>query len=511
MRKKIVFFLTLLCVALMIFSSCDMYNESDENKSSEKSDICKNGHTKLQYRVSVEPTCSSNGTKEVICLDCGKIVDQISIEKIAHKYQNRICSVCGELEPSEGLSFKELDEGKSYAIEGIGTCKDTDIVLPSTHMGKPVTEIYWRAFKDCSNLTSIKIPESITRIEGSAFEGCTGLIEKDGNVSYVDKWVIDVDTYYNDGILFTEIPQLRKDTLGIADGAFLSAAFDEIVLPDSVRSIGHRAFKECTKLKTIHMPKNLKIIHNEAFWECRSLEEVVLPEGVTEIGGRAFELCTSLREIVIPDSAWLLDYGAFRGCTALETAIIGNGVKGIEEDTFSGCKNLKNVSIGNSVEHIGKGAFYSCTELEEIILPDSLLSIRKYAFRDCNKLCQVEDGVTYVDKWVIGFDQEQKEVTLRSDTVGIGTEAFYGADIEQIVLPESVRSIDAEAFLSCSKLKSITIPLALKNVGFDAFEYCHMLNEVFYAGSEEDWKKIDIEYGNGCPLYRIKKHYNTTP
>ena len=198
-----------------------------------------------------------------------------------------------------------------------------------------VTSIRQHAFRKCTSLTSITLPDSIATIARGAFNGCSSLTA--------------------------------------------------IVIPDSVTSIGHKAFAGCTSLKLeptqeIEM-SNFKyrlLMHNHLAMvvDCYGEPEAIdVPseihhEGViyrvTSIGDFAFNICSSLRAITIPD-----------------------GVMSIEYRAFFGCQSLTNITIPNSVTSIGTEAFYDCSSLTSIVLPDSVTSIEWWAFCGCKSLTDI--------------------------------------------------------------------------------------------------------------------------
>ena len=179
--------------------------------------------------------------------------------------------------PSEGLAFTAIDGG--YEVSGIGTCEDTDIVIPSSYNNLPVTSIGSGAFRDCASLTSITIPDSVTSIGSNAFSGCTNLIQKVNGVSYVDKWVVGCDSSV------TSV-SLRNNTVGIGDRAFYDcSSLTSIVIPNSVTSIGEDAFIYCSSLENIKIPGSVTYIGADAFFDCGSLTYIYVPWNEGEISG----------------------------------------------------------------------------------------------------------------------------------------------------------------------------------------------------------------------------------
>ena len=105
---------------------------------------------------------------------CGKKQSE-SVLSLGHNYENGKCTVCDDtLKPSEGLEFTSNNDGTCY-VSGIGTCTDTDIVIPTEYNGMRVTEVGSAAFENYSSLTSIKIPNSVTTIGDDAFLYCSRL------------------------------------------------------------------------------------------------------------------------------------------------------------------------------------------------------------------------------------------------------------------------------------------------------------------------------------------------
>ncbi len=230
-----------------------------------------------------------------------------------------------------------------------------------------VMSIVRDAFDGCSNLTSITIPNSVTRIGSGAFNDCTGLTS--------------------------------------------------ITIPNSVTSIEQWAFSGCSSLAEIRYTGDIK-----SWCAIRGLGNLMsygksdrkLYINNTEITG----------DLVIPDGVTSIGSDAFNGCTGLTSITIPNSVTSIGYSAFSGCSGLTSIEIPNSVTSIGSGAFNGCTGLTSITIPNSVTSIESAAFLDCSKLIQKENGVSYVDKWVIDCDIGVASVSLRSDTVGIAAFAF---------------------------------------------------------------------------------------
>ena len=194
---------------------------------------------------------------------------------------------------SRGLAYILNDDGNSYSVSGIGTCTDTNIIIPRVYKVKPVTSIGDHAFFECESLKSIIIPSSVTGIDHYAFYKCSLLTD--------------------------------------------------ITIPNSVRKIGESAFMECTALQSIDIPSSVTRIQPGTFYRCSSLKSITIPNSVTNLGWRTFQQCTSLTSIIIPDSITSIDSSTFRECTSLKSVIIPDSITDIYDYAFGDCEALSDV------------------------------------------------------------------------------------------------------------------------------------------------------------------------
>ena len=249
------------------------------------------------------------------------------------------------------------------------------------------------------------------------------------------------------------------------------------VIAEGVTSIGDSAFCNCTSLTSVTIPNSVTSIGEFAFRGCSSLTSVTIPNSVTSIGDGAFASCTSLTGIRVTegnshyssdasgvlfnkDKTTLVQCpGAFSGSYA-----IPDSVTSIGKFAFEGCTSLTSVTIPNSVTSIGSDAFQGCTSLTSVTIPDSVTSIGGWAF-------------------------------------------YYCTSLTSVTIPDGVTSIGGWAFYNCTSLTSVTIPDSVTSIGMSAFEDCTSLTDVYYAGSEAQWKAIQISYGNDA-LLNANIHYN---
>lgn len=254
------------------------------------------------------------------------------------------------------------------------------VVIPDS-----VTRIGEYAFHNCWYLESVMIGNSVTSIGDHAFYGCESLVSinvSENNECYQS---MDGNLYSKDG------ETLIKYMEGKTNTSFL--------IPDSVKSIGGWAFECCDKLTEMTIPDSVMRIGESAFYRCRRLAEVTIPDSVTCIGYHVFYGCDSLVSINVSkknecyqsmdgnlyskDGKTLIKYMKGKTNTSFS---IPDSVKSISNDAFFRCSKLTSVTIPDSVTRIGKDAFYDCWNLESVTIPNSVTSIDNKAFMWCDKL-----------------------------------------------------------------------------------------------------------------------------
>ena len=266
--------------------------------------------------------------------------------------------------------------------------KQTSYFIPNS-----VTSIGDGAFSFCRTLAEVVIPNSVTSIGDGAFSFCKTLAEVvipnsvvyiNGNPFYA--WLgklecLSPSFVYENNILF------NKNKSRII--SFRNQKQTSYVIPNSVTSIGDRAFFACNSLAEVVIPNSVTNIGDRAFSFCSSLAEVVIPNSVTSIGDYAFFGCSSLAEVVISNSVTSIGEYAFSGCSPLAEVVIPNSVTSIGDCAFSFCSSLAEVVIPNSVTSIGDRTFSFCSSLAEVVIPNSVTSIGEGAFENCDFPCDL--------------------------------------------------------------------------------------------------------------------------
>ena len=279
----------------------------------------------------------------------------------------------------------------------IAGCKNTTI--PNS-----VTSIGSYAFYGCSGLASVTIPNSVTSIGSSAFMNCTGLTSV--HITDIAAWcrLSFSDSSSNPlsyaGHLFMDGKEIidlviPNSVKSVGERAFIGCSgLTSVTIPNSVTSIGSLAFSGCSGLTSVTIPNSVTSIGDYAFRNCSGLTSITIPNSVTSIGNYAFRNCSSLTSVTIPNSVTSIGSSAFRGCSGLTSVTIPNSVTSIEDYAFSGCFGLTSITIPNSVTSIGGSAFRDCSGLTSITIPNSVTSIRRGAFYGCSGLTSVKSDIS---------------------------------------------------------------------------------------------------------------------
>ena len=463
-------------------------------------------HNSFKVIQPTYPTCTESGLDVgLVCATCGKVIwAQETLPALGHNFIGGTCTRCGLTDgtpASEGLEFALNSDGQSYYVKGIGTCTDTDVVIPDTYNGLPVTKIGNSAFKNCTSLTSVSIPNSVMTISAYAFYGCR----------------------YITGVI------IPNSITCIQNNAFTNCeALTNVRIPDSVTTIEIGAFSSCNSLENISLGKGLKYIQSQAFSSC-AITSIEIPNSVVSIGWQAFYNCESLTYISIPASVTSIGSDPFTYCTNLETIDVDidnkyyksiDGVlytkDGKELIQYPAYKNNNFFVVPDSVTSIGSHAFCESQFLERVVIPDSVTSIGSYAFGGCGLLTEIEisNSVAIIDSGTFQYCYSLTNVTIPNSVTRIEYMAFaYCTSLKSITIPNSVKSIGEWAFISCRSLEKVNIPETITSVGDEAFYYCSSLElneykDAYYLGNDDNPHLVLIEAKNKNAVY-YETHPNT--
>lgn len=281
-----------------------------------------------------------------------------------------------------------------------------------------------------------------------------------GDLTYKDFLAYVTITQCNQSISTLTIPEFINNlpVIGIDDNAFNHCSLVAISIPNSVITLGNKAFASCKQLTHIDIPSSVTTIGNSAFSACDRLSSISLHDGLERIGEYAFYYCISLSSIEIPNSVIHIDSYAFAQCSALTSIELPDSVVDLGNGIFSECTRLENISISKNISSIGDYTFDGCRTLTGIDIPYGVSRIGYKAFHFCNNLATV---------------------TIPETVLEIGHEAFYGCTrLTEIIIPEGVTTLGYATFAFCIELTTVIIPDSVTSIGNNAFEYCSSLTYI---------------------------------
>ena len=409
MKKSLIFLL--LALLLLCFSACDEANVNGETNN-----------TTDGQESTEETTPETNGTTN----NTEGTPDTPSQPE--EKY-------------SEGLSYVFDHETQGYSVTGIGTCRDTDLIIPSVYDGYPVTSI-------AASSTNILAPS----------------------------------------------------TGGFRGNQYITS----VTIPSSVKFIGAYSFSNCTALKTVTLAEGIEKIDKGAFSGCTSLTApYILPDSLTDLGYGIFNGCDKLTGCE-HENGYYYGYKdnpyaiLFRvKDTSVSSFTIHQNTKTIDENVFKDCNNITTFSIPEGIEKIGNFAFYGLT-LQELRIPSTVKEMSSGAFAWCQitdvyiadlkswceiKLIEGRDssyfGIKEAKQIFIKTDLLKSELVIPEGVTRIRDGAFEGWNFETVSFPSTLKEIGASAFALCPNLKNATIPNGVTTIKRHAFRECHGLEYVY--------------------------------
>lgn len=334
---------------------------------------------------------------------------------------------CAEAVEIDGLYYNLITKGKVAEVTSNPQKYSGNVIIPEKvnydGVEYSVAILGEMAFFQCTGLTSVSIPNSVTSMGGGVFYGCTGLTS--------------------------------------------------ITIPNSITIIEYGMFSGCSALTSVDIPNSVTSIGSEAFRDCCGLTSITIPTSVINIRGSAFRDCSGLTSVHISDiAAWCMIsfediysnplYAAhhlYLGNEEIKDLTIPQNITSIGQIAFAGCSGLASVTIPNNITNIGREAFFYCSGLTSITIPNSITSIESGVFQGCS-------GLTSVD-----YPNNLKEIK--------GAAFEMCTSLTSVIIPNSVTKIEDGIFQNCSSLTTLTIGNGIKEIWNVAFENCKELADVY--------------------------------
>ncbi len=314
--------------------------------------------------------------------------------------------------------------------------------------------------------------KATSRWSGSGWMSADGAYGLNSDGSYFALYDYDLDennqaiiTKYNGNSWSVYIPKEIDGykIVAIGNGAFKQKSVGNVVIPDTVKTIGIYAFYECFNLKSI-----------------------IVPASVSSIGSGAFMDCVSLSSFEIPSTLKTIESATFFRCNSLQSVIIPNSVTEIHDSAFADCLSLESIKLSKSLEILGYRAFTN-TAINEIEIPKSLNMAQRLGSYDY----EFTDNDTKYSVWISGGPfygcEDLKYVTFEEGTNKIAENLFSGCvSLETIVIPDTVKTINYNAFDGCVRLRKLVIGNSVTTIESNAFANCLLLPSVIILESVTD-------------------------
>ncbi len=331
----------------------------------------------------------------------------------------------------------------SLAFEGKNTL--LEITLPNS-----LTSIGSSAFKGCGGLTNIVIPNSTTSIGANAFENCYALQEVD----------------FGDGCNIGDYAFKNCDALTEVDviGSIGSYAFydcDAITEVNVIGSIGSYAFYDCDAIEIAKLTGNLG---TESFYSCGSLKEVKLNEGTTTIGTEAFENCSSLNKVILPKTLKTINSCAFYSCSTIKEVHFNGEMSDWCNITFNIYSSSSGYEYRNATSnplYYAHNLYINGLKVDNLEILGEIATLKSYVFAGCN------------------FENVVLDNSIRT----INSNAFYSCtNLKSVVIGNGVATIAENAFQNCSNLEKITLGNNVANMSYNTFNGCNGLDTIVCYG-----------------------------
>ena len=391
-------------------------------------------------------------------------------------------------------------------VEFIGLSAFKDMVITELKLPSSIQSIRAGFLDGCENLKTITIPKSmpINAIEYSTYMG--GGWSSTFRYSSVETFILE------DGI--EHVPNYL--TLG-AD------AFQEIVIPDSVKTIGAGAFQSNLALTDFTVPEGVTEIQSDAFYDCKNLESIKLPSTLEKIGKYVFRR-TAISSIALPDGLKEAQSSIFKECenlkavtipasmekaewmlceSSVETVTFADGMEKVPNRIAAEDAALTKVILPRSVTELGANCFEK-TGITEFTVPKQLLKAENSFSESALASVSFEDGLQRIPDKLFRSAKNLKTINWNDSVTEIGEYAFADCDaLETAEIPDIVNIVGYSAFAYCDNLNKVHLPDCNAKIGNNAFQECMALKSVYVPVLAPPEDNFDGYYdGYGCGLFQ---------
>lgn len=406
---------------------------------------------------------------------------------------------------SGNFTYSVIDDN-NICLEGC-TSTETDLIIPDTIDGLTVTELSGKAFGNTPDLPyeTISIPASVTYIsKDNPFMYCLSLREITIN-SENENYIVDDGVLYtaDKSLLVCYPPKMEGKSFTIPEGVveigfagIYGTQLEEIKFPSTLESIGSYAFGGNAKLKSADMSSTkIEEIGFCGFGDCPILSEVIFPDTLIEIDTGAFLDCSSLAEVTLPESLKAVGQYSFTG-TAMTSITIPDSVTSIGYCAFGYADETTPVDDFLIIGSYNSAAYTYSTDTDEdydykndfkFATPEAAAEQAEYNALEKDKYNDFEYAKIDGEAIITGYYGVDLKIEIPEEINGmpvtrIYTCAFESSIVEEIIIPESVKTIDKLVFYGCSYLKNLTIKGA-ETIGESAFIMCNALENITISGN----------------------------
>lgn len=429
-----------------------------------------------------------------------------------------------------GSQFISIDMSKCEKIKKIyHRVFDECYYLEEALLPPCCESIYIDSFKNCKSLTSIKIPVNLFDINESLFEGCISLkeviFERGSSVK-----IIMANAFKNCNISSIVIPNsVTKLQTSCFEGNSFMTDFEFESEESCLLEVSSGAFSGCKEVTTIKFGKNLKSISSGAFNKMLKLKEIIISaqnNNLRSIDGVVYSkdiktliICPcGITEMTIHKNVTQLAKGSFLGCELLESIVLPDVLKldTIPEESFYGCITLKSIKIPQYVRNVSSNAFASCVSLSDAEFANNsrLEEIGSSSFNGCKNLSSIsfgeESNIKRIESNAFDGCTKLSKFDFADSLLSIGDKAFTKCPLKTIKFGSKLVSIGVQSFMNCNEIKVISLPSSVERVGIGAFSNCKSLKLMYYCGYHDLSSTIAFSPGMNVIAYAPQEYSSPT-